>query len=506
MTATRRRWKLVSILSLILAYAWLIQPAGDNEKSHYLLVRAIASGRPTVDEVRTNPRLRTIDVTFHRGHWYAAKSPGLALVSVPPYLALKEAGVQTAGSPRRIIWALHLWSVVLPALVLLLLVARVADTFEPGAGLPTAVTLGATTLLLPFGTLLFSHVLAAMLAFASFTLLWRERFGSPRLPLLAAAGVLCGFGVSTESSLLLASLVLGAYACVRTPRVRRALAFGAGLVVGVLPLLLFNWWALKSPFRSTYAGWRYPGSHSKVIAFDFGVPTPRSLLVVLLYPTGLPLLAAAVVGVVLLYRRQPLEAWVVLGIAVAFVVANAMTPEVLGGASPGPRYLIPAFPFIALGLPSALRRFPGETAGLAAAGAVMLASATITSPLGALDQHVIQRLRSHSFVGSALELVGIVNGYGVLVFLAATAAALIIAAAALRPALFTPQEMLRGVVTAAAFAIVATQLPGQLQTPGAGGPLVSAAIVVACVAAVVAAHRIPPLGRRPGTVGSESAR
>src|SRR5207247_4764712 len=165
---------------------------------------------------------------------------------------------------------------------------------------------------------------------------------------------------------------------------------------------------------------------------------------------GLPLLAAAIVGVVLLHRRQPLEARVVLGIAVAFVVANAMTPEVLGGASPGPRYLIPAFPFIALGLPAALRRFPGETAGLAAAGAVMLSAATITSPLGALDQHVIQRLRSHSFVGSALELLGITTGHGVLVFLAATATALLVAAAAARLPLLSPGELLHGAVTAAA--------------------------------------------------------
>ncbi len=501
MTATRRRWKLVSILSLIFAYAWLIQPAGDNEKSHYLLVRAIASGRPSVDEVRTNPHLRTIDVTFHNGHWYAAKSPGLALVSVPPYAALKASGVQTAGGPRRMIWALHLWSVVLPALVLLLLVAGVADAFEPGSGLPTAVLLGATTLLLPFGTLFFSHVLAATLAFAAFRLLWRERSRSPRPALLAAAGLLCGFGISTESSLLLASLVLAVYAVTRTPRLRRALVFGAGVAVGMLPLLLFNWWALRSPFRSTYSGWHYPGSKSPVVAFDFGIPTPRSLLVVLLYPTGLPLLGAALVGVVLLHRRYPVEARVVLGIAAAFVLANAMSPELLGGASPGPRYLIPAFPFIALGLPAALRRFPGETAGLAAAGATMLAAATVTSPLGSLDQHVIQRLRSHSFVGSALELVGIVNGYGVLVFLAATATALIVAAAAARLPLLVPRELVRAVVTAAAFAVAATQLPGRLQTSSAtSGLLVSAAIAAGCIAVVVAVHLLPTLGRRPETV------
>ena len=493
MIVIRRRWKLVSILSLTLAYSFLIQPAGDNEKSHYLLVRALAAGRPTVDEVRTNPHLRTIDVTFHRGHWYTAKSPGLAIVSVPPYLAMKAAGVHTAGGPRRMLWALHLWSVVLPGLALLLLVAHVAEAFEPGAGLPTSVTLGAATLVLPFGTLFFSHVLAAALAFGAFTLLWRERLGVPRPALLAAAGVACGFGVSTENSLLLASLVLAAYALTRTPRVRRALAFGAGFVVGVLPLLLFNWWALKSPFRSPYEGWHAPGTKATTTAFGFGIPTPRSLLVVLLYPTGVPLLAAALAGVVLLHRKHPVEARVILAIAVAFVLANASSPDLLGGASPGPRYLIPV---IALGLPLALRRFPGETAGLAAAGAVMLSAATITSPLGALDQHVIQRLRSHSFVSSALELVGIVSGYGVLVFLAATAAALIVAAAAIRLPLLSPEELLHGAVTAAAFAVVATQLPGRLQTASRAQDLfVPAAIAVGCLAAVVIVRRIPPIGR-----------
>src|SRR5205807_966462 len=174
------------------------------------------------------------------------------------------------------------------------------------------VTLGASTLVLPFGTLFFSHLLAAALAFSAFALLWGGRAGLPRV---AAAGLLCGFGISTENSILLASLVLGVYACVSGPRLRRA--------------------------------------------------------------------------------------------AAAFVLANAMSPDLLGGASPGPRYLIPAFPFLALGLALAYRRFPGEAIGLAAGGALMLGAATITSPLGAFDQHVIHRLRAHSFVASVLELFGI---------------------------------------------------------------------------------------------------
>jgi len=35
-----------------------------------------------------------------------------------------------------------------------------------------------------------------------------------------------------------------------------------------------------------------------------------------------------------------------------------------GGVSPGPRFLIPALPFLALGLPDALRRFPKATRAL----------------------------------------------------------------------------------------------------------------------------------------------
>jgi 4-amino-4-deoxy-L-arabinose transferase-like glycosyltransferase len=492
----RRRWRLVAIASLVFAFAFLIQPAGDNEKSHYALVRALADGRPYVDEVRTNPHLATIDVTEYHGHWYAAKSPGLALVSLPPYLVLKAAGVRTDGDVRRIVWALHLWSVVLPGLVLLLLVERLGDRFEPGLGIAGAVALGASTLVLPFSTLFFSHVLAAALALGSFALLWRERGRAPRAVALAAAGALCGFGVSTESSLLLAALVLGIYACLGPERVRRAAAFGAGFAVGVLPTLLFNWWAFGSPLHSPYEGWHRPGQEAASTAFGFGVPTLRSLLVVLLFPTGLPLLTAGLAGTIVLLRRQRAEAVVILATAAAFVLANATSPDLLGGASPGPRYLIPAFPFLALGIPTAFRRFPGATAGLACAGAVVLTAATITSPLGAFDQHVIQRLRAHSFVGSALELVGVTSGYPVVAFVAAVALALLAGALAGRLLARVRHELARAAIAAVAFAMLMTQLPDLLAENAPSRDLLfTLLLALAAAAAVLVVHRIPADGR-----------
>src|SRR5256885_1881840 len=48
--------------------------------------------------------------------------------------------------------------------------------------------------------------------------------------------------------------VVGLYAAAGSPRLRRLVAFGAGGVVGLLPLLGFDWWALGSPFHLPYSG------------------------------------------------------------------------------------------------------------------------------------------------------------------------------------------------------------------------------------------------------------
>ena len=313
----RRTWSLLAIAALSFAFAYLVQPTGDNQKAHYALTRALADGRPYVDEVRTNPNLRTIDVTEHNGHLYAAKSPGLALFSLPAYLVLERAGVETDGDSTRILWALHLWAAVLPAVVLLLLVWRLGDELVPGRGIAAAVTLGTATLVLPFATLFFSHLLAATLAFGAFALLWFQQHRVPRLSVVGVAGVLVGCAVTTESSGAISAVVLGVYALLPPGRrMRRALVFGGGFVLGVAPTLLFNWWALGSPFRTPYEGWHAPGEAPRGSALGFAMPDAQSFLSILLYPTGLILLAAGIVGVVLLLRTRRTEAVVILMIAV----------------------------------------------------------------------------------------------------------------------------------------------------------------------------------------------
>src|SRR5258708_25104601 len=110
-----------------------------------------------------------------------------------------------AGIPPRAVWMIGLWAVVLPGLALLLLVRRTVERIEPGLGTATAVVLGLATLVLPFSTMLFAHVAAAMLAFASFALLFRGE----RLRRTALAGVCAGLAVAVDLPLVVPAIALG---------------------------------------------------------------------------------------------------------------------------------------------------------------------------------------------------------------------------------------------------------------------------------------------------------
>ena len=95
---------------------------------------------------------------FYKGHYYSARAPGLALFSLPFYDTLNlvdaeswtRAHVAPPNHPGdEMIYLIGLWGNVLPGLLLLLLVWRVAERFEPGYGVAAAVVLGLGTMALP---------------------------------------------------------------------------------------------------------------------------------------------------------------------------------------------------------------------------------------------------------------------------------------------------------------------------------------------------------------------
>jgi hypothetical protein len=411
----RYRWPL-ALCALALAFAWPMQVNGFNQNAHYALVRALGVyGTAQIDKSRGEiGDLGTGDVARYKGHWYAAKAPGLAIASLPAFWVAKAVGMRTTGDPTRIIYVLHLWSIVLPALILLVLARGVSERLQHGTGTAVAVTLGLATLLLPFATLFFSHVLAATLGFAAFVLLFRER--------VFLAGVLAGLAVFVEYPLALGGAILGVYALTRPVWWRRGLEYAGGVFVGVLPLLAFNWWAFGSPTHIAYEDY-YAGGEKAGGVFGFGLPKLAHMHDLLFSTMGVlvltPVTGAAVVGAALLARRRP-EATVALAIVVAYYLWNSSLryASAFGGLGP-PRYLLPLIPFLAVGLAVAWRRFPVATLALAAVSAFQMVVTTATGPLAAYDGDWMVRLRAHEFVQTGASLVGITGWYSIAPFFGA---------------------------------------------------------------------------------------
>ena len=405
------------LISCFVAYVVELQPPGCNQTAHYSLVESLAHGSPSIDRFHN----QTCDTAYVGGHYFAAKAPGLALATLPWYgvLRLVHAVPRNPGLadpfptamlqlPRKALWELGLFGAALPALVLLILFGKVAARLHPGSETAAAVLLGLGTLVFPFATVLFAHVLAACLAFASFAVLFFRR--SPVL-----AGVLAGLAAVVDFPLGIIALALAVYAWPRTWR------FVPGAIVGLLPAAAFNEWAFRDPFRLAYANAVLePGTSGHAVLgangsgfFGVGVPSLRSALELLFSPRGLftlsPIMAVAAAGLVLVWRRGfRREAALAAALALVFLVYNSGYYVPFGGYVPGPRFLIAVIPFLALGLPSALAAWPVPTVLLGGFSIAAMTVATAAEPLlGSDDTHSwIVRWQHGDFAQSVVTLLG----------------------------------------------------------------------------------------------------
>jgi hypothetical protein len=232
--------------------------------------------------------------------------------------------------------------------------------------------------------------------------------------------------VVVDYLLVFVGAILGVYALARDGRARRVMAYAGGVVLGLLPLLAFNWWAFGTPTHIAYEDYaRQPAHlHHGFYGFGFRVPSGHVASHLLFSSMGLltltPAIACGVVGAVLLARRRRAEGLVVLAVVAVYLVTNSSLRyySAFGGLGP-PRYLIPLVPFAAVPLAVAFRVFPLTTIGLSLVSAFQMVVITATGPLAAYDGDWLHRFGSRTFVETGAALVGVTGWYAIVPYFVA---------------------------------------------------------------------------------------
>ncbi len=433
-----RRTERSIAATLLVAYAWFYQGGGWNQNSRFDQVRAVVeSGRLSIDDYLTyapstvdgrtvarrlpraeaakavatasaalaRPVTNTGDTSTFADRTYPNKPPGATFLAVPAYLAIAAYESLARIDPDGF-WAgnlnLYLTTVLSIGVLAALggvLFFRASRSLFPETAIAdharSTLAFGLGTLYFPFSTLLFDHVPVAVLSLLAFALLrtGAAMGGRAAAGRLVAAGAAIGMAVLCNYAAVLIAAPLMIYA-IAVCRARRRVFL---VVAGGLPAALALGWyqaacfgsplALATSFQSglfTTTGARWLGV--------FNPPRPEIIVRLLVDPyRGLfissPILLLGVYGLWRMTgtRSTRIEAALFASIATAFLLMNASFNGWHGGYSFGPRYLIPALPFLALPLAPVLARLRRTGSCLMVISAALILLATAVDPQAPFD-------------------------------------------------------------------------------------------------------------------------
>lgn len=375
-----QRVDLLLVLLALLAVGPFVQRYTAQPASRYALTAAIWDNHTVdLDEYR---HAVWVDSVEFEGELRSDKPPMQPLLAVPAYASYRAVGGEPAVDVRVNrnlgLWWVTLWSSVVPFAALLVMMRRQAARFvSQRVALVTALSIGFGTLLFPFASQLYGHLLEASLAFGSWVVLKSCR---PTRLNTAIAGALAGAAVATGYSVGVVAVVLSAYVIVRRQHV---LWWFAGAVPFVLIVVGYNALAFDSPLRVSY-GVKHDGA--------FGVGNegvnPENPLKALFSPRGYlgttPIVLLAILGALRAVVRRTVaatEALIALAILAGFLLLLAFWSNPWGGEMPGPRYTIPLMPFLVLPLATIWDRLRVMAAGLTFVSVIMMTLPTITRHL-----------------------------------------------------------------------------------------------------------------------------
>ncbi len=369
-------------------------PALSSQPASRLALTAAIAEHHTVD-VRGYPL--GIDRATYDGRLRSDKAPGQPVVAVPVYVAGKALGAEPATVLRPDgnlgVWWVTFWTSFLPYVALVVLMFLVASRYVPTIpAFASAVGLGVGSMLLPHGVNLYGATLAALTAYGA----WALIDAGPLTPgRLVAAGMLAGAGVAMEYEtaivLVAVAVVVFAQARGRGPLVR-ARCDGAGAAPrlvpdrGLRPAVAHRARLLRDggdPRADRRLRDRVAGPRRDLRRFPQPVADQRHRA---RRTRGRDTPGTRAPPVV---RRHAVLA---LGLAVPYLMLCTIWKGTPALEEPGPRYLIPLIPFLAVPLAVAwprIRRVALVAMGVS--GTVAVAAAT-TNLLTAKNQQVLPEM------------------------------------------------------------------------------------------------------------------
>jgi len=178
-----------------------------------------------------------------------------------------------------------------------------------------------------------------------------------------AAGFAAAAGILVEPSAVFIAGCVFLYLVSFSRGRRCAPLFLAGCIPPAIAQCFYNAVCFGGPLSTSYL-YSNPAVMWKVNGRLFGIPSLFMFVQLLLLPyRGLfvssPVLLMALPGIALFCKKKGLlpEAIVCLGVSLVFILFIAGTYAWHGGAAAGPRYLLPAFPFMFLLTVWALKRY-----------------------------------------------------------------------------------------------------------------------------------------------------
>ncbi|HEY7410878.1 MAG TPA: hypothetical protein VII13_09065 [Vicinamibacteria bacterium] len=352
------------------SYAYFYQAGSWNANTRFDLVRAVVERQTLrIDAYAEN----TGDRSRRGGHEYSDKAPGIALLSLPAYaVAYAVKGEQREMDRFQGVasWLCQVTAVSLPsafaAVALFAVLQGIGLGAPAAAALTVAYALG--TLAFPYSTLLYGHQTATAFVLVAFARVVGGRAGF-------AAGALLAGAVVVDYTAAVPAAVVGGYALARGGARLGRLA--AGAAIPVIVLAAYHTAAFGHPLALPY-GFSIQQPRHRGVFMGLGAPDPRVLYYILVDEYrglfyGAPWLLLAVPGLVLLLR-DPLHRGVGLvsgTVAVFYLWLAASLSDWHGGWAMGPRHLVPALPYLALGVGAVFTRARPRWRRVAAAGAAL---------------------------------------------------------------------------------------------------------------------------------------